>query len=279
MKKELQGKRLLIDGDIIVYRCGFAAEKTKYLVEKNKSDSDGEYLDWMHFDSAKEAKEYLGDASGVIWSRKELEPIENCLHILKSYVDDIVEGTEYEIYLSGDSNFRYSKAFTKPYKGNRSSKPTHYNDIRDYLVDKYGANITTGIEADDALGLRSTSLGSGFGCIVSTDKDLRQIAGWHFDPVKDELSWTSNREGDFNFYTQLLAGDAVDNVPGLDGIGKERATKILQGSASSKELYERARSTYQDRIGDGWERYMKEQADLLWIQRTGKEEWHPPTQE
>lgn len=254
----LYGKWMLVDGDILAYRCAFAAEKTRYLVQ-----------DVGVFEAHKDIPK--DTPKEVVWSQKEIQPVEFALQALKTTMEWLKETTrcsDLDIYLSGRRNFRYDVAVTKPYKGNRETvgKPTHYRACIDYLKDNYGAITTDGYEADDALGIRSNELGED--CFICTiDKDLDQLPGWKFSWVNDLVYRVSAREASFNLYRQILAGDHTDNVPGLDGVGLGRASKLLEGCQSTADLFERSWGAYRDRIQPvdrAWE-YFLEQARLVTI--------------
>lgn len=135
---------------------------------------------------------------------------------------------EYELYLTGKDNFRHKYAKTVPYKGNRkSAKPTHYAALRQHLQDKWQAQMIEGMEADDMLAIRQTELEDSI--IVTLDKDLDQVIGWHYNFVKDEKYYTDKNLGDFLFFCQFLTGDRVDNIVGVKGIGAVKAKKLLEG--------------------------------------------------
>lgn len=260
----------LIDGDIIVYRCGFAAEKTKYLVE-----SEGVFTYAL---SAKDAKE----KGGTIWNRKELEPLEVCLQAVNATIDSILRKLEEyygkpfvpEIYISEGISFREKLAKTRKYKGNRDGqqKPTHYQAIREYLTSKFSSLPTTnGLEADDALGIRSTELGNK-SVIVSIDKDLLQIPGQHYNWVNDNHINISKPEGDIRLGCQLLSGDPTDNIPGLPGMGEKKSSNLLSGVDNKKDLITRIWDEYlsSDLSGIGKpdpEEYFLEMGNLVYILR------------
>jgi 5'-3' exonuclease len=261
----------LIDGDIVVYRCGFAAEKTKYLVE-----SEGVFT---HALSAKDAKE----KGGTVWSRKELEPVEVCLQAVNATIDSILRKLEEyyekpfvpEIYISEGSSFREQIAKTRKYKGNRDGqqRPTHYSAIRESLVREFGACLTTdGLEADDLLGIRSTSLGD-TSVIVSIDKDLLQIPGQHYNWVSDTHRSVSKSEGDIKLGSQLLSGDPTDNIPGLPGMGETKAARVLQGVSSKNDLIARVKGIYSNTDtsllpkGADPKKYFLEMGNLVYILR------------
>jgi len=191
-----------------------------------------------------------------------------------------------EFYLSGKKNFRKEIATIKPYKGNRSEfqRPVHLNDARDFLVNKYDAIVTDGVEADDALGIRATSGQREDGrvfCIVSNDKDLKQIPGLHYNWVKKEWDEVSEREALRSFYRQLLTGDATDNIPGVEGIGTANAHKIIDPFTKEQGMWQTVLEEYTERYPNGYynksvKNALLELGQLLWIQRTNRVRWEPP---
>lgn len=225
----------LIDGDILVYRIGFAADDVSWPICRSRVD------------------EFLED-----------------LLVLS------LEAKEYEGFLTdGTNNFRNKIAVTAPYKGQRpGTKPVHYTEIRNYLVSEWGFKIETEQEADDAIGIRATALGES-SIIVTIDKDLDNIPGWHYNFVKRVKYYVTDEEATKNFYRQILTGDRIDNVQGLRGIGPVKADRILDGNGgqrSAREYYQRCVDAY-----DGDSKRVIENGQLLWIRRYENEQWSPPT--
>ena len=171
--------KLLIDGDVLVYRAGFAAEKTNYLVtELRKIVAETA--------TAADAKELVTEGR-LLWSRKVPDPVEKAITIIDVMIADIrarFAGMKTEVYLSGVGNYRYGIATRKSYKGNRDTpKPVHSKALVEHLV-KRGAIVSAGEEADDMLGIAATS--NPGSVIASVDKDLLQIPGKHYDFVTKE---------------------------------------------------------------------------------------------
>jgi DNA polymerase-1 len=135
--------------------------------------------------------------------------------------------SSYPDYVS--DNFRY-KVYPD-YKHNRKGKdkPKLYWDLRDYLLQNYDTKIKSTLEADDVLGIMST-LHPGEFIIVTSDKDLKQIPGEHFNPDTMELFDVTPEQGDYWFYKQILTGDATDGYPGCKGIGPKKADTILEST-------------------------------------------------
>lgn len=262
----------LIDGDILVYRCGFAVQKTEYAA------ISGEFVEGI-WDAHKNVPQEFKDSNRV-WKRTTVEPVENALQATKAALEGILEKLQpdnYEIYLSGRRSFREKLAVTLPYKGNRElqEKPKHYNAIRDYLCGSWGASTYLGnyrdeeFEADDILGIRLTVLG-GDGICVSIDKDLLQIPGRHYNWVMDQHLTVSPKDGSLSLGVQILAGDRTDNVPGLAGIGEAKARKLLAGSSNPRDMFARIRQAYGDHYksdGTGEVRF-RETGNLVYVLRS-----------
>lgn len=276
--------KVLIDGDIFRYRCAFAAERSRYLVELTNASRHKEY---MEFEGKKEAESYgervtkgVNGAFYKLWNRKDLQPLENCLQIVKSSIENALEAIlarhpnetlDYTIWLSGKKNFRDVVAVSKPYKGNRDSvpKPTYYVDVATYLVEHWAATWTDGIEADDALGIAAMAAkerGESY-CIVSNDKDLKQIPGLHYDWIKKEFHTVSPKDAKFQLFSQVLSGDTTDNIPGLEGIGPATAAKILEGAQSPEEMVDRVVKAYTYEGSSEYLSYLMEQWELVYILR------------
>ena len=141
------------------------------------------------------------------------------------------------------------------YKANREPAPaelklqfdwcrqvTRALGLKDYAEQRY--------EADDIIGtlvnrLREQGVGS---TILSRDKDLLQLLDpgdsmWdftggkrtHYKDVPDKFGVTAEQMIDF----LALAGDSVDNIPGIPGVGPKTASALLQYFGSIDEMYER----------------------------------------
>ena len=182
---------------------------------------------------------------------------------------------DYDAFITGKTNFRFETATTHPYKGNRklSEKPPHYAALRDKLV-ALGATISENQEADDDVGIISTKYE---GWIVHVDKDLNQLPGWHYNPVKDEQYYVTPFEGLVSFYTQLLTGDKIDNIVGLYGIGPVKAKKLLAGCETEQQLYQAVIAAYAAH-GEKPERVL-ENGQLLFLSRFEGQRWSLPSEE
>ena len=287
--------KIHFDGDILVYRAGFAAEKAYYTL----SVAGREDEDFIEFESKAALKEHMKKynieadeyAAGThtrgeyYWAvERNVEPVENALYNVKSMIQracDALGSDDITVYLSGPTNFRDGVATIKPYKGNRDAahKPVHGPAIKEYIMKHYDVNMSVDEEADDCLAYNHYAmwLNDEYSTVLaSTDKDLDMVPGNHYNFVKDETYYISEQEGMYLFYKQLLTGDSVDNIPGIPGIGKVKAEKLL-GPIQDDELamYDMALYQYTGAYDNGLDALI-ENARLLWMRRKPDEWWRPP---
>jgi hypothetical protein len=220
----------LIDSDILIYRVGFSTHLDTENVALQTMDS---YIEGM-----------------LLCSLPSVET--------------------WELFLTGKGNFREDIAKTAVYKGNRAGneKPTHYKALRSHLISEWDAKLIEGMEADDELAIRATELGDS-SVIVTLDKDLDQVKGWHYNFVKRTTYYISEEQGMLNFYMQFLTGDNVDNIKGVHGIGPKKALKLLEGK-TEMEMWQICVELLGSR-----ERAV-ENAHLLYMLRRAGEHFLPP---
>jgi hypothetical protein len=135
---------------------------------------------------------------------------------------------------------------------------------RDFLVRKWGAEVVTeSYEVDDKLGI----LAAPGTVICSIDKDLRQIPGEHYNPVKDTFEVVDDKEAALSLYTSMLVGDASDNLRGIEGLGPVKAGRLLQG-LSPEEAHLKVQAVYEDYGQDFFQAYR-----LFRLLRSEEEFW------
>lgn len=250
--------RLSIDGDIIVYRAAFACQRKD----------------------------------------EPLEPVQNALANAKSLIHRILfkfDITSYKLFLTAsndDTSFR--KKLYPEYKANRGPKPEHYDAVRQYLIDIFGAEIIKGHEADDALAWHQykyfyTSPLDGYeecsACICTIDKDLDIVPGWHFNFIKDKVYFITQIEGYRNFYKQMLVGDKADNIPRIKkGWKCKEAFNKLDDSNDEYKMFDIVFETTKDLMTeddvftlnkDVIER-LEIRGQLLWPTRDPNDSWKVP---
>lgn len=167
-------------------------------------------------------------------------------------------------------------------------------------------------EADDTIctmqGEQILEHGFSSSVIISGDKDLWMIAGNHYC-MKTEKLWSNRGYGSTKFrevgnvkpkligrgtswfWHQMIMGDTVDNIPGLERIdnrsldlwtplkkgsrkagsglcGEGKAVAVLEDCCSDTEAFRRVSQLYREYYKMGWQDRFVEQAYLLWMQRT-----------
>ncbi len=278
---------ILIDGDLLVYRCGFAAERTEYAVDFNDPAYGEDGTIWCeNKKDAVKTVEALEEKKIVATIRPQvnLEPVANALYNVRSMITTIVDdlnGNDEDvvIYLSGPENYRTEVATYKVYKGNRDPdhKPTHGDAIKAYMKKNWVTYVTEGEEADDALGIEQMRTGGYESVIVSIDKDLDMIPGLHYNFLKKEQYYVDWNEAIRYFWYHMVTGDSTDNIPGIPGMGPAKAKKALD-DVSTDELYGTVFALYVQGYGDEAEQALLEMGRLLWIRREEGELWTPPKQ-
>lgn len=205
---------------------------------------------------------------------------------VKSRIDDRMESIIKELglvavegYTTGKGNFRYDIAKQSPYKGTRKSrKPFHFKNIENYLCFRWNCKVLNGIEADDMLAVRQRELGNK-SIIISRDKDLRMVNGWHygyecgkqgeFGPFLvdgiGEIDKKGRGYGSKFFWAQMLMGDATDNIVGCRKRGKIFAFNKLNELYTIDEMATTVAECYMEIYGDEWKEIMLEQGRLLWM--------------
>lgn len=214
----------------------------------------------------------------------EDEPVTHLYSTLNSMVRGIVEACQAETFtvlLTGKGNFREEVATIRPYKGNRTGrKPDNFDEATEFLILNKDAIVVTGEEADDQLGIRAMAHGH---TIATIDKDLDNVPGWHYNWQRKELYYITPLQAMHHFFTQLLTGDRVDNIPGLFAMTGKKATKNIKGAVAActtpEECYAHVFMTYNESTDEPPETvkaWLLEIGRLLWIRHKENEMWEPP---
>lgn len=214
------------------------------------------------------------------FSCKPGEPLEHSLAATKTTIGNILarfQEKQDQAYLSisGPTNFRNDVATILPYKGNRdpSHKPEFYKEIKEYLINVWGAVKSVDEEPDDVLGQMQTEET----CIVSNDKDMLMIPGHHYIWTKDTWLYRTQEDADSFFWFQMMTGDKqVDNIPGLKGYGPpggKASAIVMSCEGDLNRLRSEVEQLYNKQYGSDWEAVMNEIGTLLWIRRKGYLTW------
>ena len=186
--------KLLIDADYIVYKSCAAAET-------EVDFGDDVILVTSNFSDAYKAT--LGELTKIR--------------------DKFGSFSDLILFFSDTVNFR--KKILPEYKGHRNrKKPCGYKRVLNALKDEYKVITMPELEADDALGIYATKHPGN--CIVSPDKDMKQIPGKLYN-LDEEFTITKEAGAKWHLI-QSLAGDQTDGYPGVPGIGVKRAEALFK---------------------------------------------------
>lgn len=257
MNKE--ASKALVDGDVLLYRCGFAADSQ--MLGQLRQEVQSEHPEWDETAVKENAK-----------LRLDYEDYEHyATGNLNSVIDSILEGrSEYILYLTGPGNFREQVATILPYKGNRdpSHKPKYYKELKQYMFNKHNAVEVQGMEADDALAMEQWKNRDKSTIICTIDKDLDMVPGWHYNINSKETYWVDLDSANYFFFWQMLVGDSTDNIPGIKGKGKKRATDLLLHlKGDTHAMMDVVGNLYREQYGDDYVSAYNEVATLLWMKR------------
>lgn len=130
------------------------------------------------------------------------------------------------------------------YKAQRKEelKPHLLADAKQYMRDAYKTYERPTLEADDIMGILSTSgdrFIKGKKIIVSIDKDMKTIPGWLYNPNGGDPVLVSEYDADYWHMHQTLVGDPVDGYKGLPSCGPVGAKGWLtkdDGSPEDRDL-------------------------------------------
>ncbi|WP_243039347.1 5'-3' exonuclease [Dyella sedimenti] len=182
----------------------------------------------------------------------------NAVHGFTRFLCELLERTRPEhlaVAFDASLTSSFRNAIYPAYKANRELPPPDLE--RQFVLCREVAQalglpvlIDHTYEADDLIGSALWSLrGHGFrGVIVSADKDFGQLLGEHDEQwdyarnlrwgpggVHERLGVHPHQVADF----LALCGDAVDNIPGVPGIGAKTAAALLAHFGSLDALLER----------------------------------------
>lgn len=142
---------------------------------------------------------------------------EHCDSLMNSILTKSL-ATHYIGFIKGKDTIKERLVFNYEYKQNRKSgTPIFWNYTKQYLINKWGAIESNGLEVDDAVNITRLNLKDSF--IVAIDKDLLMLEGRHYNWRKDEWFENTEESANYKFLLSMCTGDSVDNIKGLPGKG------------------------------------------------------------
>lgn len=235
----------LIDGDVVLHSCLWGTKNVQEA--RDKIDfAIGEWKDGAFCDAAVIA---VGPWEG------------------KNYRDDIYPD--------------YKQTATRV--AGRKTKLPHFYAAKDYLYSLPDVLIADNEEADDLLGILSNDTAD---CvIISSDKDLDQLPGNHWNPGilladRKPVYYTQTLEEANRFFlTQMIMGDGVDKIPGLPGLGRGKAEVIASEYSCYQDLAVAVIELYKKYYTDQWENYFLSNGKMLYLRRRSYENFTLPLYE
>ena len=209
---------------------------------------------------------YLVDASVFIFRAYFSVPLEftdpagnpvNAVHGFARFLSDLLDRESPDhIAVAFDESLEqsYRTEIYPAYKANREPAPPELKRqfalcrelVRSFGVADFGSSR---YEADDIIGtLAAQAQREGLAVtIVSRDKDLTQLVTaqdtywdavadvrYGYDDIEERFGVVPERMADF----LALMGDAVDNIPGVPGVGRKTAATLLKHYATLDGVYE-----------------------------------------
>lgn len=126
-----------------------------------------------------------------------------------------------------DSEHNFRKLIYPEYKANRGEKrrPIVFNDMREWIMEKYKTLCIPWLEADDVVGITARP---DVDIIISGDKDFKTIPCRFYDISRNQWHEANEEESNKYHLMQTLTGDSTDNYKGCPNIGDKRAERFLE---------------------------------------------------
>lgn len=248
---KVAGRLLLADGDALAYYCAGNDDTTTGLARRNLQDK----------------LESAARAAGA------------------SDVRILVTSS------ASHKGHRYAIARAKPYQGKRDHgrRPKNWQFLRTLIEQDPRSVVTDTLEADDLFHINSVQHGDENVAILTQDKDMRMVPGWHLHWENHSLTrvrpdtWALEANdkvyGRKWFWLQMLHGDTADNIPGLPKAtfgtkqmqcGEVRAGVILAACDNEPSAQRIVAGHYEAFYGTRWQAELLEQACLLWMRRSDR---------
>jgi len=208
-----------------------------------------------------------------VWDKTSLAECIEKLEELITHCQEQVFCDDYLIAVGGPNNFReilypmYKRSSSR--EKARQNKSEFFNDLKEYLTGRVNVVLSYGCEADDLLRIwanQARKVNKEY-IVCSIDKDLKCIVGKHYNLAKQTIEDIDEDWADNFYWKQILMGDSVDNIPGIEGIGPKKADKILEGKKDKEERKQAVIEAYKVAYNDEWYSYLLANGRLIHIWR------------
>lgn len=193
----------LVDADRIPYVVGYTTDETDAVIAYKQAMAICD-IDPLLYPDYTETQEWYE----ALLKTKQFKNAVDQADWLVNHSVEVADADSAILFMTTrGAQFRESIAFSKKYKGQRSEdKPPFFHEIRTHLLTAHGARLSEFCEADDEISIEQwrrhhlfeetcghanvigTDMHKAFSdcCVVSSDKDLMIIPGWHANPDRDE---------------------------------------------------------------------------------------------
>lgn len=251
MKTKKNKTHLYIDGDMLVYRVGYASEHT------------GNFIDGTSFK----------DPDFALAKRLAVSLLSKwCSQFGVDYSPE-----NYTVVTSCSENWRFD--IFPAYKANRKvlTKPLCYDKMRKWLASLPNAEVTVNEEADDWLARRAVLDPNAV--VITADKDFYNVPGKVFNISSERLYHPTESQAFCFLFFQALVGDRVDGYFGVPWVGNTKAVRLLKACNRKtirssylllkREVFRRGKT--RDEKKDLWNSFRTclDLASLLWPNEQG----------
>lgn len=249
---------LIIDGDALIFGACPPMNKPKVVGNTAYFTVDS---------TGKSQMPELSEAEKGYYRKTVYSNMMNTYKMLvdKSFADNVL------MAVKGEGNFRDD--LYDNYKLHRKVSTNHLGPyvkfLREICCFEGIAIPSDGREADDYISIwaeEARAAGEDF-IIARVDKDLKAIPGVHYHLKHEEVIHIDEESAKRFYYTQLIAGDPTDKIPGMIGYGPVKAAKLVSDCESDDDFQRTVVFGYQDVYGDAWYEALLLNAKLITLQK------------
>lgn len=139
--------------------------------------------------------------------------------------------THYLGFIKGNATTVGRRSINPDYKANRKlDPPIWWEFVKRHLIEVWKVQEVHGIEVDDMINITRLNIPNSF--IVAIDGDLLGLEGTHFkwrlkDSLKGEWITVTDKEAEYKFWCDMIAGQTVDNIRGIPRKGEKYFEKLV----------------------------------------------------
>lgn len=266
---------LRIDGDVLCYRAGFAADSNSEELSHSLYNAKSIIMTLRRRFPGKCTIVLSSSDPKINW-RSSLTHDYKMNRIYSNCCDDHVT-----YYTTVRDKKIYKCVKCKEVCKTHSIKPKYFKEIKEYLIKRWDAKIVPWGEADDWLGVNQKEGDTTI--IASIDKDLLMLPGYHYrmqsdkvlkseDPGKIYLSEDRTKIMGVGFIwwaAQMFLGDKVDNIHApKKGFGPVKVHNLFKEVDTKQKAWELVLKHYKEH-----EDLLELNGKLLWIAREARQIW------